>query len=98
MSWFEIVTIGVATFALRAPFLLGFRGEAHPAVARALRFVPAAVLPALAISATLGSGEAPLEPRLIAAAAAALVVWRTRSIALSMALGLAILWALQAIL
>ncbi len=94
MSWLTLFLIGVATFSLRSAFILIGRGDPALRVAAVLRFVPAAVLPALATSAVIGNGAAALPPRIAAAAVAALVVWRFRSVAGAMIAGMAVLWAL----
>lgn len=95
MTWLVIGAIGLATYGLRASFLLR-GGEGQASMERHLRYVPVAVLPALAVGATLGQGGEGLDLRLAAAAVAALVAWRTRNAALAMGLGMIALWALSA--
>ena len=97
MSWAVILVIGLATYALRASFLLVFDGEAPAAVERALRYVPVAVLPALATSAVIGAGGGQTDLRIVAALIAAFVAWKTRSVAGTMVGGMLALWALQAL-
>ncbi len=103
--WLVILAAGVGTFALRLSFiaLLGGR-EPPPTLAGALRFVPAAVLAALVVPAVVTLGLDP-EPALVydpakvvAAAVAAVVAWRTESILATIAVGMVTLWALSAVL
>ncbi len=94
MSWWVIIIIGLASYGLRASFLLIRRGSTNPRLDRALRLVPAAVLPALAVSAVIGTGEQ-LDMRFMAAAVAAVVIWRTNSVAAAMGSGMLALWGLQ---
>ena len=73
-----------------------------PLVREALRMIPAAALAALVAPAVLRGGSADgglalLDPRLPAAALAVLVMWRTRNILLTLAVGMAVLLGLQAI-
>lgn len=104
MSWLPIfLAAGLVTFATRLSFiaLLG-KVEVPPLLTRALRFVPAAVLSAIifpelmvregAVDLSLGN------PRLLAGALAVLVALKTRSVAWIIGLGMAALWALQALL
>jgi len=99
--WLVILAAGLGTFALRLSFLalLGGR-EPPPALAGALRFVPAAVLSALVVPAvvSLGLDPAPAvvyDPRkVVAAAVAAVVAWRTGSVLATIAVGMGTLWAL----
>jgi len=95
MSWLTIGAIGAATYALRASFML-FRGnERSENFKRALRFVPVAVLSPLAVSAVANQGSAALEWRLLAAALAAFVSWRTRNAAAAMVAGMLVIWFLS---
>jgi branched-subunit amino acid transport protein len=99
--WLAMAGAGAITFALRLSFivLLG-RIEIPPFLQRALRFVPAAVLTAVVIPLLIyadGSLELSLgNERLVAGVVAALICWRTRSVPLTLAGGMAALWALQA--
>jgi len=61
---------------------------------RFLHFVPVAVFAALVTPALTGSrGEG--EIRVVAAAAAAIVAWRTRQLALALLAGMAVFWLLR---
>jgi branched-subunit amino acid transport protein len=100
--WFTIAGIAAVTFALRISFiaLLG-RIEIPPFLERALRYVPAAVLTAVVIPLLLYENDS-LElslgnERLVAGVIAALICWRTRSVPLTLVVGMATLWALQAV-
>lgn len=94
--WLTILGMALISYALRISFLLlheriGF----PPAVRRALRYVPYAVLAALVLPAVAGNGEqafAPELPRVLAGILGALVAWRTRSVILTLTLGMATLW------
>ena len=96
MTWTVVIAIGVATYALRACFLVGLDSSAAPGVERYLRFVPVAVLPALAASAVVGNGNSALDLRVAAALVGAAVAYKTRSVAAVMATGMIVLWLLQA--
>ncbi|SCY58252.1 AzlD domain-containing protein [Desulfoluna spongiiphila] len=91
---------GAVTFSERGAFLLRQRGkEPHPRLARALRLVPAAVLPALVTPAIfMHSGAVDLSfgnLRLLAGAVALAVALWKRSVFLTLASGLSSLWILQ---
>src|SRR5215210_6499248 len=101
--WLAIVGAGAITFALRLSFiaLLG-QIEIPLVLARALRFVPAAVLTAVVIPPLLlyvnGAVEVSFgNERLLAGLAAVLICWRTRSVPLTLVGGMVVLWTLQAI-
>jgi branched-subunit amino acid transport protein len=100
--WMTIVGAGVVTFALRLSFiaLLGWM-ETPPILGRALRFVPAAVLTAIAIPLLfydIGALEVSVgNERLLAGLVASLIAWRTRSVLFTLGGGMATLWTLQAI-
>ncbi len=98
-----ILGMGFVTYAIRLSLiaLLG-RVQIQPFVRRALRFVPPAVLSAIIFPELLRAGGT-LDvsfgnARLLAGACAALVVWRTKNVFLSIAVGMAALWLIQAFL
>ena len=98
--WLTILGMGAITFGLRYSFIaLSGRLELPPALRRALRFVPAAVLSALVLPALVyPSGELFLSPsndRLVAGLIALVVAWRSRSILLTLLVGMGALWVLQ---
>lgn len=98
--WAIVLVMGGLTFALRASFLLlGERLTLPGGLARALRFVPAAVLAALVLPAVVApEGQLAFgDPRLLAGAVAALVAWRTRAVLPTLLVGMALLWGLGAI-
>ena len=95
-----LVAAGALTYLTRLSFiaLLG-RFELPPLAARALRFVPPAVLSAIIFPELLlrdGVVDlSPSNPRLVAGAIAAAIAWRTRNVPLTIAAGMVVLWALQ---
>jgi branched-subunit amino acid transport protein len=101
--WPALIAAGLVTFATRLSFiaLLG-RAEAPPLLARALRFVPPAVLSAIILPELLlrrGVLRVDLgNERLLAGTLAALVAWWTKSVLATIAVGMAALWILQAAL
>ncbi|HZP72125.1 MAG TPA: AzlD domain-containing protein [Gaiellaceae bacterium] len=73
---------------------LGLRAELPPLWHRFLHFVPIAVFAALVTPSLQGSrGEGGI--RVAAAALAALAAWRTRQLALAIAVGMAAFWLLR---
>jgi branched-subunit amino acid transport protein len=91
---------GALTFATRLSFIvLLAHVEPPPLVRRGLRLVPPAVLSAIILPELLvrdGTVDASLgNPRLLAGAIAAAIAWRTRNVPLTIAAGMAALWALQ---
>lgn len=98
--WLTIVIAGVLTYLTRLSFIY-LLGRWQPPVwlAHALRFVPPAVLTAIIFpevlmhdgSLYLGMGNL----RLWAALVAVLVAWRTRSVLLTIAAGMAALYLLS---
>ena len=98
--WVVIFAVGGLTYLSRLSFIALFaRWEMPSFVARALRFVPAAMLTAIVVPAVAlrGSGVdvALAHEKLAAALLASLVAWRTRSPAATMVAGMAALWLLQ---
>lgn len=98
--WAWILALGAGTFAIRASFLVPRGGgKPSPYIARVLRLVPAAVLSALAMPALFyvdGSfAPTPENEKLVAGVVAALVAWRTRNVALTLVVGMAVLWAIR---
>ncbi len=97
--WGIIIGMGAITFALRLSIivLLG-RLEVPPFLLRALRYVPPAVFSALVTPALLRPQGPPwLSPAnsyLLAGALAAAVAWRSKSMLLTIGLGMAALWIL----
>ena len=99
--WLAIVLAGAGTFAMRASFIAAAQrlSEVPPWANRILRQIPPAALAAIILPAILrpeGTIDL-LQPRLAAGVLAALIAWKTRSVALTLGLGIAGLMALEAI-
>jgi branched-subunit amino acid transport protein len=99
--WTTIVLAGVGTFAMRASFVaFAHRLATVPeGVARILRQIPPAALASLVVPALLRPEGALdlLHPRLAAGALAAAAAWRFRNVALTLAVGMGTLVALDAL-
>jgi len=99
--WVVIIAVGALNYASRLSFIAFFaRRTMPPLLARALRYVPAAMLAALIvpmIAAPAVGGDA-FNPRIPAALVAAAVAWTTRSTPKTLAAGMLALWILKAIL
>jgi branched-subunit amino acid transport protein len=99
--WLTIIGMGIITFAIRLSLIaLMGRVKVPLLVQRALRFVPPAVLSAIIFPELLVRNGAPdvsfSNARLLAGGLAALVAWRTRNVLLTIGVGMAALWILQA--
>lgn len=97
--WLTIVFAGAGTYLLRASFLAFAHRlvDLPPLVERVLRQIPPAVLAALVLP-TLLRPEGSLDlwqPELLAGAVAAFVSWRTRNIAATLVIGMAVLVAME---
>lgn len=98
--WLILILAGLLTFFTRLSFiaLIG-RWQPPELLTRALRFVPTAVLTAIIIPELVLHGGtlnlSPLNPRLLAGAAAALVAWRTKNILFTIVTGMSVLLLLQ---
>lgn len=100
--WALFLAIGLGTFALRVSFIQAYGRLRIPHILnRALAYVPASVLAALVLPAviypTAGAEFDIGNGRLLAAVAAALVAWMSRSILLTLATGMGVLWLQQAL-
>ena len=98
--WLMIVSIGLITFAIRfVPIALLSRRNLPVWLKRALAYVPPAVMTAIITPALFfpsGTPNIALDvPRLVAAAIAVLVAWKTRSVLWTIILGMLSLWGLQ---
>ena len=96
--WLTMLAAGLATFAIRLSFIgAAGRADAPAWFRRMLRFVPIAALTALVWPDLLiAQGQLSFgEPRLIAGVIAALIAWKTRSVALTIGIGMLALWAIQ---
>lgn len=102
-AWVAVVVIGIGTYLLRLSFIGVFGSTSMPPWAqRPLKYVGPAVLAALVAPAVVlregGVDLAPsTNPRFLAAALAALVAWRVRSVAAVIVVGMVTLWLLQAL-
>jgi branched-subunit amino acid transport protein len=102
--WLIIALAGAGTFAIRLSMLVFVHPDSLPAIAReALRFVSPAVMAAIILPAVLyPEANADLQlvagnERIFAALLAAAVAWATRNVWLTIALGMAGLWAIKAL-
>lgn len=100
-TWAAILLAGVGTFLMRASFLLAAKRLANvpESVHRVLRQIPPAALAAIVVPALLRpEGDLDLwQPELAAGAVAALVGWRTKNIAATLAVGMGLLFLLREI-
>jgi len=101
--WLTIIAMGVITYALRLS-LIGALGRVTlpPLLVRGLRFVPPAVLMAIIVpELVLPGGQLDLSlgnVRLLAGVLAAVVAWTSKSVILTVVVGMAALWLLTALL
>ena len=98
--WLTILIAGFLTYGMRLSFVLLFgRMEVPPQLKQSLRFVPPAVLTAIILPELLlprGSFDFSLgNERLLAGIIAALVAWRTKSVVITIFVGMATLLILQ---
>ena len=104
MSWLPVLAVaGLLTLATRLSFIAFLEHSGvPPLLKRALRYVPPAVLSAIVFSEVAVREGAPDvrlgNVRLVAAAIAAFVAWRTRNVLLTVAVGMAALWTAQSLL
>ena len=98
--WLTMIIAGMITYGIRLSFIIlfGQRDISEP-IRRGLRFVPPAVLTAIIFPELLfpnGTMELSLvNTRLMAGILAALVAWRTKSVVLTILVGMAVLLTLQ---
>ena len=100
--WLTMLAMGAVTYAIRLSLILAWGRVTVPdSLQRALRFVPPAVLSAIIFPELLrrqGTLDVSLgNTRLLAGIIAAVVAWRTKNTLLTIAVGMAALWALQAV-
>ena len=99
--WTIIIVVGALNYLSRLSFIAIFaRIEIPPTVARALRFVPAAMLTAIIVPAVvfIAPGTTSLSlanPKLVAALVATLLAWRLKSATVTMVAGMVALWVAQ---
>lgn len=97
------VAAGLLTFGIRASFIVVWDRAVLPEwFRRALKHVPVAVFSAIIVPELLAVGSEGLVwggwPKAAAAGAAVMVAWRTRSIVMTLAAGLLVLWGAQAMI
>ena len=100
--WVVIAVVGLFNYLSRLSFIALFaRRRMPPLLARALKYVPAAMLTALIvpmIMAEPAAAHAPAgHPKALAAVLAGVVAFFTRSNLATLGTGMAALWVLQAI-
>ena len=97
--WVVIVAVGALNYLSRVSFIAFFASrEMPPLLARALRYVPAAMLTALIVPMVVdfkGAAADFATPRVAAALIAAAVAFATRSTLKTLGAGMAALWMLQ---
>lgn len=98
-----VAGMAAVTFAIRYPVLvLVGRIPLPEAVFRALRYVPPAVLTAIIVPAVLmpkGTVDvSPTNAYLVAGIVSALVAWRTKSLLLTIIIGMAVMLIWQALI
>ena len=99
--WVVILAVGAINYASRLSFIAFFaRRSMPPLLARALKYVPAAMLTALIVPmiAAPGADLDAINPRIPAAIIAGAVAWRTRSTLKTMFAGMAALWLIQSLI
>ncbi|MCL1594724.1 MAG: AzlD domain-containing protein [Actinomycetia bacterium] len=97
-AWIVVVIAGLATFGMRFVFIGLFGEIAVPAwLERGLRYIAPSVLAAITLPAIVAPGGAlnVASPFLPAAIIGGLAAWRTKSIGVSIVVGLGTLWILR---
>ena len=99
--WSVVVIVGALNYLSRLSFIAIFaRRRVPPLLARAFRYVPAAMLTALVLPMVVAAPDAgwsPAVPRLVAALVAGVVAFFTHSTLKTLGAGMLALWALQAL-
>lgn len=99
--WTTIVLAGIGTYSMRAAFLVFAHRlvDVPPAVQRLLRQIPPAALASIVVPALMRpEGQLDvLQPRFVAGVLAALVAWRSRNIALTLAVGIGVVMVIDAL-
>ena len=99
--WIVIVSVGVLNYLSRLSFIAFFANRSMPPLmARALKFVPAAMLTALIVpmivAAPSASAAVQLDARVPAAIVAAIVAYTVRGTIPTLVAGMATLWGVRA--
>src|SRR5688572_25156977 len=92
-----ILGLGLGMYALRLGGMVLRDVTVPPAWERALRFVPVALLTALVLVSILGRAGDERTFRLIGAFGGALLAWRTKKMWACILAGIAVYWALRAV-
>ncbi|HET8875172.1 MAG TPA: AzlD domain-containing protein [Casimicrobiaceae bacterium] len=97
--WSVVAIVGVLNYLSRVSFIAIFARRHVPVLlARAFRYVPAAMLTALVLPMVVAAPGAPVlasAPKIVAAAVAGAVAFVTHSTLKTLATGMLTLWALQ---
>lgn len=97
--WAVIAIVGALNYLSRLSFIAVFaRRSVPPLLARALKYVPAAMLTALILPMVIdwhGADTDFTTPRVVAAAVAAACAFVTRSTLKTLAVGMVSVWVLQ---
>jgi branched-subunit amino acid transport protein len=99
--WIVIVSVGLLNYLSRLSFIAFFANRSMPPLlARALKFVPAAMLTALVVPMVAATpslaGGIQIDARLPAAALAVVVAYRVRGTIATLVTGMAALWVFRA--
>jgi branched-subunit amino acid transport protein len=100
--WLILIATGLITYSIRLSLIVLYGKQEMPArLQQALRYVPPAVLSAIIFPEVLLSGGilnlSLGNPRLLAAALAAFVAWRTKNVVLTIVIGMSLLLVLQSL-
>ena len=100
--WMVVFAVGLLNYLSRLSFIAVFaRRSMPPLLARALRYVPAAMLTALVLPMIMGEATAGsamgFNPKAGAAVLAGVVAFYTRSTLWTLGTGMATLWLLQVV-
>jgi len=99
--WTAILLAGIGTYAMRAAFLVFAHRlvDVPSSVQRLLRQIPPAALASIVVPALMRpEGQLDvLQPRFVAGVLAALVAWRSRNIALTLAVGIGVVMVIDAL-
>ena len=100
--WFVIFVVGALNYFSRLSFIAFFaRRSVPPMLARALRYVPVAMLTALIVPMVLPGPPTTIPelptPKVLAALIAGVVAWLTHSSLKTLIAGMTALWLLQAV-
>jgi len=100
--WAVIFVVGALNYVSRVSFIALFsRRTMPPLLARALRYVPAAMLTALVLPMVVdagAAGEAWLTPKVIAAVIATVVAYWKLGTLWTLGVGMVALWTLQSLI